>query len=138
MTMRTAIDTRAKILMAFWHRGRRQPVPLIAREAAEKAGTSLSCARKTITRLEADGWLSSEMHNSDVKVRIYRLTPKGEAMVTKAIEVRETFGSQRDDRNASRHSARGYRMGAGSEVEIFRVQVAGSKECRSAAKIEGM
>lgn len=98
MTMRNAIDTRAKILMAFWHRGRRQPVPLIASEAAEKAGTSLSCARKTITRLEADGWLSSEMHHSDVKVRIYRLAPRGEAMVMKAVEARETLASQREAR----------------------------------------
>lgn len=42
MTMRNGIDTRAKILMAFWHRGRRQPVPLIASEAAEKVGLSPS------------------------------------------------------------------------------------------------
>lgn len=99
--MRTAIDTRAKILMAFWHRGRRQPVPLIASEAAERAGASLSCARETLARLEADGWLSSEMHNSDVKARIYRLAPKGEAMVMKAVDARETLASQREARITS-------------------------------------
>lgn len=86
MTMHDAIDTRAKVLMAFWHRGRRQPVPLIASEAAERAGASLSCARETLARLEADGWLSSEMHHGDVKVRVYRLAPKGEEMVMKAVE----------------------------------------------------
>ena len=98
MTMRNAIDTRARILMAFWHRGRRQPVQLIACEAAERAGASLSCARDTMARLEADGWLSSEMHNSDVKARIYRLSPKGEAMVMKAIDGRKTLASQREAR----------------------------------------
>ena len=98
MTMRTAIDTRAKILMAFWHRGRRQPVPLIASEAAERAGASLSCARETLARLEADGWLSSEMNHGDVKARIYRLAPKGEEMVMKAVEARETLASQREAR----------------------------------------
>lgn len=98
MTMRTAIDTRAKILMAFWHRGRRLPVPLIASEAAERAGESLSCARETLARLEADGWLSSEMHNGDVKARIYRLAPKGEAMVMKAVDARKTLASQREAR----------------------------------------
>lgn len=86
MTMRTAIDTRAKVLMAFWHRGRRQPVPLIASEAAGKTLMTLSSTRDALTRLEADGWLSSEMHHGDVKARIYRLAPKGEEMVMKAVE----------------------------------------------------
>lgn len=98
MTMHDAIDTRAKILMAFWHRGRRQPVPLIASEAAEKAGASLSCARKLLSRLEVDGWLSSEKHHGDVKARIYRLAPRGEAIVVKAVDARKTLASQREAR----------------------------------------
>lgn len=98
MTMRTAIDTRAKILMAFWHRSRRQAVPLIAGEAANKIGMSMSCTRYALAQLEADGWLSSEMHNGDVKARIYRLAPKGEAMVMKAVDARKTLASQREAR----------------------------------------
>lgn len=98
MTMRTAIDTRAKILMAFWHRGRRQAVPLIAGEVAEKIGMSLSGTRCALAQLEADGWLTSEKHSGDVKARIYRLAPKGEEMVMKAVEARKTLASQREAR----------------------------------------
>lgn len=98
MTMRTAIDTRAKILLAFWHRGRRQPVPLIASEAAELVGASLSGTRDALAKLEADGWLTSEKHHGDVKARIYRLAPRGEAMVMKAVEARKTLASQREAR----------------------------------------
>lgn len=98
MTMRTAIDTRSKILMAFWHRSRQQPVPLITSEAAEKVGMSPSGTGNILARLEADGWLSSEMHHGDVKARIYRLAPKGEEMVMKAVEARKTLAPQREAR----------------------------------------
>lgn len=88
--MITTTDTHATVLLAFWHRTRRETVPMIAEEVVAKTGLTMTETRYVLTAMRRAGWLTAKKISGELSIQTYEPTPRGAALIARAIQQRAT------------------------------------------------
>lgn len=88
--MTTTIDTHATVLLAFWHRTRRETVSMIAEEVVAKTGLTMTETRYALTAMRRAGWLTAKKIGGELSIQTYEPTPRGAALISRAIQQRAT------------------------------------------------
>lgn len=88
--MNTTIDTNATVLLAFWHRTRRETVPMTAEEVVDKTGLTMTETRYALTAMRQAGWLTAKKLSGELSIRTYEPTPRGAELIARAIQQRAT------------------------------------------------
>ena len=82
---------RATILMAFWHRTRHEIVPLTRSEVAERVASSSRSIQRHLSELRSLGLIVSKRHvDEGMNFTTYEPTPRGAALIARAIQQRAT------------------------------------------------
>lgn len=78
---------RAAILMAFWHRTRREVIPLTRSEVAERVSSSSRSIQRYLSELRGLGLIVSRKHSDEgMNFTTYEPTERAAALIRRAVD----------------------------------------------------